>query len=182
MIVARAPGKLVALGEYAVLDGAPALVLAVDRYAEAAIDAERGRRVPADDASPRTSSSARFAPGEPSGAALVDLVTAAAPLLAVDGRRSTRKRSSPAGAKLGLGSSAAVLCAWAGAFAAFARSAGAPVPEPTRRGADRAAPAVPGREGQRTRRRGELYAAGRLRSASRVPVCPKLVQSACRTV
>ena len=34
MIVARAPGKLVALGEYAVLDGAPAVVLALDRYAE----------------------------------------------------------------------------------------------------------------------------------------------------
>ncbi len=32
---ARAPGKLVALGEYAVLDGAPALVLAIDRYAVA---------------------------------------------------------------------------------------------------------------------------------------------------
>jgi phosphomevalonate kinase len=29
---ARAPGKVVVLGEYAVLDGAPALVLAVDRY------------------------------------------------------------------------------------------------------------------------------------------------------
>ena len=37
MIGARAPGKLVALGEYAVLDGAPAVVLALDRYAEVAI-------------------------------------------------------------------------------------------------------------------------------------------------
>ncbi len=33
-IVASAPGKLVLLGEYAVLDGAPALVLAVDRRAK----------------------------------------------------------------------------------------------------------------------------------------------------
>ena len=38
MLVARAPGKLVALGEYAVLDGAPAVVLALDRYVEAAIE------------------------------------------------------------------------------------------------------------------------------------------------
>ena len=36
-IVARAPGKLVVLGEYAVLDGAPALVIAVDRYCTANI-------------------------------------------------------------------------------------------------------------------------------------------------
>jgi phosphomevalonate kinase len=36
-IVASAPGKLVLLGEYAVLDGAPALVLAVDRRARASL-------------------------------------------------------------------------------------------------------------------------------------------------
>ena len=30
--VARAPGKLFLLGEYAVLDGCPAVVAAVDRY------------------------------------------------------------------------------------------------------------------------------------------------------
>ena len=41
MFVARAPGKLVALGEYAVLDGAPAVVLALDRYVEATIAPER---------------------------------------------------------------------------------------------------------------------------------------------
>ncbi|HUQ50718.1 MAG TPA: hypothetical protein VM692_00765, partial [Gammaproteobacteria bacterium] len=39
MIVARAPGKVVALGEYAVLDGAPAVVLAVDRFVEVTIAA-----------------------------------------------------------------------------------------------------------------------------------------------
>jgi mevalonate kinase len=32
---ARAPGKVMLSGEYAVLDGAPALVMAVDRYASA---------------------------------------------------------------------------------------------------------------------------------------------------
>lgn len=33
-IIARAPGKLILIGEYAVLEGAPALVMAVNRYAE----------------------------------------------------------------------------------------------------------------------------------------------------
>lgn len=39
-MIARAPGKLVLSGAYVVLDGAPAVVAAVDRYAEA--DAARG--------------------------------------------------------------------------------------------------------------------------------------------
>ena len=38
---ARAPGKAAVLGEYAVLHGAPALVLAVDRYATATIETSR---------------------------------------------------------------------------------------------------------------------------------------------
>ncbi len=38
-IIAKAPGKIVLSGEYAVLDGAPAIVAAVDRYAIAAIAA-----------------------------------------------------------------------------------------------------------------------------------------------
>ncbi len=36
-VFAEAPGKLVILGEYAVLTGAPALVLAIDRYCRAEI-------------------------------------------------------------------------------------------------------------------------------------------------
>ncbi len=36
MTIATAPGKLIVTGEYAVLDGAPALVLAMDRRAVAA--------------------------------------------------------------------------------------------------------------------------------------------------
>jgi phosphomevalonate kinase len=123
-IVARAPGKAVVLGEYAVLDGAPALVLAVDRYAEAAIapsdDADCHLRTYAPDAESR-----RFGPGQPSGAALIDAVTggsaAAAWRAAVDSRAFFA-----AGEKLGLGSSAAVLCAWA---AAFRRYEGAPTPD-----------------------------------------------------
>ncbi|MCP5051427.1 MAG: hypothetical protein GY940_29945 [bacterium] len=39
-ITARAPGKLILLGEYAVLEGAPALVAAVDRYARVEIQCE----------------------------------------------------------------------------------------------------------------------------------------------
>jgi phosphomevalonate kinase len=127
--VARAPGKLVALGEYAVLDGAPAVVLAIDRFATASIDAS------ADETCRLTMLAAevverRFTPGEPSGAALIDLIAAVAPLLAWTATIDSQAFFS-AGAKLGLGSSAAVLTAWAGAFAAFAREQGAAVPEPS---------------------------------------------------
>jgi phosphomevalonate kinase len=120
----------VALGEYAVLDGAPAVVLAVDRCVEVAIDTSSdGTCVLATRAPDLVET--RFSPGESSGARLVDLVTAAAdPPLAW---RATID-STPlfaGGSKLGLGSSAAVLCAWAGAFAAFARSQGRTLPEPT---------------------------------------------------
>lgn len=41
-IVASAPGKLVLIGEYAVLDGAPALVLAVNRRARVTLTAQPG--------------------------------------------------------------------------------------------------------------------------------------------
>lgn len=119
MIVARAPGKLVALGEYAVLDGAPAVVLALDRYAEVAIADS------ADGVCRLTMRSGevverRFAPGEPSGAPLVDLVAAADPRLAWTATIDSHAFFAD-GSKLGLGSSAAVLTAWAGAFAAFAQ-------------------------------------------------------------
>ena len=128
MIVARAPGKLVALGEYAVLDGAPAVVLALDRYVEVTLDAS------SDGVCRLSMRSAElversFAPGEPSGAGLVDLVAAAAPQLAWTAAIDSRALFA-SGAKLGLGSSAAVLTAWAGAFAAFARGQGCPLPAP----------------------------------------------------
>ena len=38
---ARAPGKLLLIGEYAVLDGAPALVMAVDRYVDVRVESAR---------------------------------------------------------------------------------------------------------------------------------------------
>jgi phosphomevalonate kinase len=129
VFVARAPGKLVALGEYAVLDGAPAVVLALDRYVEVALE------LSTDGLCRLTMRSAAvvertFTPGGASSAPLVDLVAAAAPHLAwtaiIDSEAFFERR-----AKLGLGSSAAVLCAWAGAFAAFARSRGEAIPPPT---------------------------------------------------
>ena len=40
-ISAQAPGKLVLLGEYAVLEGAPAIVMAVDRYARVQVEPSR---------------------------------------------------------------------------------------------------------------------------------------------
>lgn len=128
MRVARAPGKLVALGEYAVLDGAPAVVLALDRYAAAAIE-------PSGDGTCRLTMRTahtverRFASGETSGEALVDLVTAAAPNLAWSATLDSHAFFAD-GEKLGLGSSAAVLTAWAGAFAAFAEDQGAAVGAP----------------------------------------------------
>jgi phosphomevalonate kinase len=117
-IVARAPGKVVAFGEYAVLEGAPAIVLAVDRYAEARLtESDDGRchlETLGPDASART-----FALGTPSGVTLVDLVVGdAASNRAWRGRLDSRAFYA-GGAKLGLGSSAAAICAWAGAWRAF---------------------------------------------------------------
>jgi len=130
VFVARAPGKLVALGEYAVLDGAPALVLALDRFAEVRIDASPDAACHLE-TRPTQPGRRAFAPGEASGAALLDLVTVGvAPPLAW--RATVDSTAFFAGAdKLGLGSSAAVLCAWAGAFTAFARAEGRQAPEPT---------------------------------------------------
>jgi phosphomevalonate kinase len=123
VIVARAPGKLVALGEYAVLDGAPAVVLAVDRFVEVSIAPN-----PRGDCRLTTRAAVdgyyEFAPGASSGVPLVDLVTPAA-VPALPWEATIDSRALFAGrAKLGLGSSAAVLCAFAGAFAAFARGEG----------------------------------------------------------
>jgi len=130
VIVARAPGKLVAVGEYAVLEGAPAVVLAVDRQVEARIAAS-----PDGTCSlamhPGKPSETRFPPGSPSGSTLVDLVVAGTdpPL---EWRATLDSSALYLGdTKLGLGSSAAVLCAWAGAYTAFARAQGRQVAEPT---------------------------------------------------
>jgi mevalonate kinase len=112
-IRARAPGKMVALGEYAVLEGAPALVLAVDRYAAATI-------APSEDALSHLKTlfpdptEREFPPGEPSGSELVDVVTSAGAHAGAWSAFSIPPHSSTVGTKLGIGSSAAALCAWAG--------------------------------------------------------------------
>ena len=117
-IVARAPGKLVALGEYAVLEGAPAIVLAVDRHCEATL-AQSG-----DDRCHLVTRTAveehwAFRRAERSDVALVDLVSGAPRLPAWTGTLDSAPFWS-GGDKLGLGSSAAALTAWAGAWHAYA--------------------------------------------------------------
>ncbi len=127
-LTASAPGKLVLLGEYAVLDGASALVMACDRRSVATIgpaDGERCRlttRMPA-------AVDHEFAPGTPSGAALVDAVLGdLAPRLPWPVWRATIDSSAffADGLKLGLGSSAAALVAFAGAVRAAAGEPGRP--------------------------------------------------------
>ena len=116
----RAPGKAVVLGEYAVLHGAPALVLAVDRYCRASIGAQPGDRAQIETRFPEPRQA--DAPlGAETGVALVDLVRSA-----LGGEHSAWRASLDtsdfflAGRKLGLGSSAAALTAFAAAWAAFA--------------------------------------------------------------
>jgi phosphomevalonate kinase len=120
--VASAPGKAVVLGEYAVLDGVPALVVAVNRRAIATITAsddtacELRTRMPDETAHP-VDAAGRF------GMPLVDLViadTAVAPFRALVDSSAFFER----GRKLGIGSSAAALCAWTGAFRAWMRQQG----------------------------------------------------------
>jgi phosphomevalonate kinase len=123
-VVARAPGKLVALGEYAVLDGAPALVLTVDRYAVATIEAAPGPDCRLTTLMPGPDER-DFGSGQPSGAGLVDLVAAASPPVAAWRATLDSVAFFAGGTKLGLGSSAAALCAWAGAYRCFAAASGA---------------------------------------------------------
>lgn len=119
-IVARAPGKLAVLGEYAVLAGAPALVMAVDRHCRVEIEpsaaAECRLRI-------RTTvdTDVRFAPDAASGIEIVDRVCAGRPANTHAAWAATLDSRSLYGhrGKLGLGSSAAVLAAWAGAWAEF---------------------------------------------------------------
>ncbi len=129
-IRARAPGKVVALGEYAVLEGAPALVLAVDRYAAATIapseDALSHLKTLFPDPTERA-----FSPGEPSGSELVDVVTSGGAEAGAWSGILDSAAFFDRGTKLGIGSSAAALCAWAGAWAAHARRAGVGFVEPT---------------------------------------------------
>ena len=127
---ARAPGKVVILGEYAVLSGAPALVMAVARHSRAEVAASPDTDCHLET---RLACLERFtaAPGARLGVALVDAYAACV------GRSPAWRGSLDStaffhdGTKLGLGSSAAALCAWAGAWSAFVRASGVESPVPT---------------------------------------------------
>lgn len=125
-IRSRAPGKLVALGEYAVLDGSPALVLAVDRYCTATLAPAEGGTCRLTMRAPRDDHRA-FPRGSAVGTPLADLVLER--YTPYDGRAWQATLDSAelfdGAQKLGLGSSAAAVTAWAGACAA---ASGAPVP------------------------------------------------------
>lgn len=117
-IVSRAPGKLVVLGEYAVLRGAPAMALAVDRYCHAEIG-------PSEDAHCHLLSrigedhTASFSTEMCSGFGLVDEVIKSLPE-ASPWRGTLDSRELFSGdIKLGLGSSSAALTSWAGAWRIF---------------------------------------------------------------
>lgn len=130
--VARAPGKLVVLGEYAVLGGAPALVIAVDRYCRASIGLSTDRACHLETRAPGPERISR-APGEPTGVALVDLVCGETHRLQeLKPWRAVLDSAElfDARGKLGLGSSAAALCAWAGVWAGYAGAGGLSVREP----------------------------------------------------
>lgn len=106
-LVARAPGKAMLIGEYAVLDGAPAVVAAVDRFAVA-----------------------RLCPGAEPGSPFIEAaLRAARALLAELGRELAGALPTPVvdtesfslnGQKLGVGSSASATVAAVGALLAAA--------------------------------------------------------------
>ena len=150
------PGKLVALGEYAVLDGAPALVLAVDRYCDARLRRSGRRPLPSRDTVHRGR-------GAPVRAGKLERRCARRPReRAPPGLPPWRGTLDSAAFwsgrdKLGFGSSAAALWPGPAHGAHTLRPHGVPTDAPTLAALDRAAPAVPGRAGQRTRRRGELH-------------------------
>jgi phosphomevalonate kinase len=127
---ARAPGKLVVLGEYAVLEGGEAIVMAVDRHCRARIERSAGVDCRIASYAPSLDTRA-FARLGPSGLALVDIVTedGRAELPAWSAEIDSRAFFSGAN-KLGLGSSAAVLCALAAVWSAYAAHHGVQVPAP----------------------------------------------------
>jgi phosphomevalonate kinase len=97
-VIARAPGKLLLSGSYVVLDGAPALVTAVDRF----VTADAGRAATRCTDEVRAALDAGVAPG------------AAAPWFEASALRAVAPGGSDR--KLGLGSSAAILAASLGAL------------------------------------------------------------------
>lgn len=128
MIEYRAPGKAVVWGEYAVLEGAPALVMAVDRYASAQVEPGSGSwemTATGFDSSASLSAAAlmELATAETEGVAgLIRAVIAGLedPPLPHGARiRTDSVAFHTEGIKLGIGSSAAVCTAACAAIAEF---------------------------------------------------------------
>ena len=123
-VTTQAPGKVVLWGEYAVLEGAPAAVLAVDRYARCTVEtgevwqfSTRGFEAP----------QARFdvlpaAPPAEEAATLAWHVLRDFPNSAPAAVRMDTGAFYRSGSKLGLGSSAALCVALQAAFAALNES------------------------------------------------------------
>jgi len=136
-IVARAPGKLFLLGEYAVLDGAPAVVAAVDRYVEVEVVPQAAPllRFQSDQSSTILeipAASGAWSAAEPCFFDFARTAYAAAldahPELTGRGFdiRLSSAASRIAGTKLGFGSSAAITAALVAAFDAVATTGEAP--------------------------------------------------------
>jgi phosphomevalonate kinase len=127
-VVASAPGKVVLLGEYVVLDGGRALVMAVDRRARATLGPASGDRGRLKMLVPDVAIT-DFSSGESTGSALVDALIEGADLGPPWPVWSATLDSSAFFAdrlKLGLGSSAAALVAFAGAAWSAAGKPGRP--------------------------------------------------------
>ncbi len=117
-IVSKTPGKLVVLGEYAVLHGAPAMVIAVNRYCHVVITPSK------DDSChlvARTTEEqvVKFEQGMTSGFEIVDTILRFFPGPRTYSAVIDTTELFKEGIKIGLGSSAAALTAWFGAWIAF---------------------------------------------------------------
>lgn len=141
MLTARAPGKLLVFGEYAVLDGAPALVQAIDRQAQvrlrwhdAAMHQVRALPIAPEPSRFRFDPNGRVhwqsSEGAPALAYVEALLNALGPLpggadRCLDIELDTRDFFDAGAAhKLGLGSSAALTVALASAWTALAEGQG----------------------------------------------------------
>lgn len=141
-VTASAPGKLILLGEYAVLDGVPALVAAVDRRATVRLEPRGDGRIrvrAADldiDVAGRLDGPAPLWDADAATARRLHLVTQVieaaarrADLPGFEATLSTAAFFDSPGVKLGLGSSAALTVALAAALAAHAGQRQPELPE-----------------------------------------------------
>jgi len=128
IVSASAPGKVVLLGEYVVLDGAQALVMAVNKRCRAELGPVPGDRGSLEMRMPALQVS-DFGRGELTGSSLLDTLIGSAdlgPPWPVWAAAIDSSEFFSAGLKLGLGSSAAALVAFAGASWATAGKPGQP--------------------------------------------------------